>query len=103
MKALKEKLPNFTPCLTIVQVGNREDSTVYVGKKIIAANGIGIIANHVKLPNTTTEGELISKVNKLNDDPNVHGIIVQMPLDSVNEINSHMITDLVSPEKDVDG
>lgn len=71
--------------------------------KIKAAADIGIVANHVKLPNTITEVELISKVNKLNNDPNVHGIIVQMPLDSVNKINSHLITDLVSPNKDVDG
>ncbi|KZC06698.1 C-1-tetrahydrofolate synthase, cytoplasmic [Dufourea novaeangliae] len=71
--------------------------------KIKAASDIGIAAEHVKLPNTTTEIELINKVNKLNNDPNVHGIIVQMPLDSVNRINSHMITDLVVPEKDVDG
>ncbi|XP_017765884.1 PREDICTED: C-1-tetrahydrofolate synthase, cytoplasmic [Eufriesea mexicana] len=103
VKALKEKLPNFVPALAIVQVGSREDSNVYIRMKIKAANDIGITANHIKLPNTTTEIELINKVNKLNNDPNVHGIIVQMPLDSVNEINSHLITDLVSPEKDVDG
>lgn len=71
--------------------------------KIKAAADIGIVAEHVKLPNTTTEMELINKVNKLNNDPNVHGIIVQMPLDTVNKINSHLITDLVSPNKDVDG
>lgn len=39
----------------------------------------------------------------MNDDPNVHGIIVQMPLDSDNKIDSHLITDTVSPDKDVDG
>lgn len=103
MKTLQEKLPNFTPGLAIVQVGGREDSNVYIRMKIKAANDIGIAAQHVKLPNTITEVELIHKVNKLNNDPNVHGIIVQMPLDSVNTINSHMITDLVLPEKDVDG
>ncbi|KMQ90511.1 c-1-tetrahydrofolate cytoplasmic, partial [Lasius niger] len=74
VRTLKEKLRNFVPGLAIVQ-----------------------------LPNTTTEIELINKISKLNDDPNVHGIIVQMPLDSVNKINSHLITDLVSPAKDVDG
>ncbi|XP_076666632.1 pug C-1-tetrahydrofolate synthase, cytoplasmic [Andrena cerasifolii] len=103
VKTLREKLPNFTPGLAIVQVGGREDSNVYIRMKIKAANDIGIAAQHVKLPNTITEVELIHKVNKLNNDPNVHGIIVQMPLDSVNTINSHMITDLVLPQKDVDG
>lgn len=103
MTVLRQKLPNFVPGLAIVQVGGREDSNVYIRMKIKAASEIGIAAEHVKLPNTTTEIELINKVNNLNNDPNVHGIIVQMPLDSVNKIDSHMITDLVSPEKDVDG
>lgn len=103
MKALKEKISNFVPNLAIVQVGGREDSNVYIRMKIKAANDIGIVVDHVKLPNTITEIELINKVNKLNQDPNIHGIIVQMPLDSINKINSNMITDLVLPEKDVDG
>ncbi|XP_078034471.1 pug C-1-tetrahydrofolate synthase, cytoplasmic [Augochlora pura] len=100
---LKEKLPGYTPGLAIVQVGGREDSNVYIRMKIKAADDIGIAAQHVKLPKTTTERELVNKLNELNNDPNVHGIIVQMPLDTVNKIDSHMITDLVSPAKDVDG
>lgn len=103
VSALKEKLRNFAPGLAIVQVGAREDSNVYIKMKISAAREIGIDVQHCQLPNTTTEIELINKINKLNDDPNVHGIIVQMPLDSVNKINSHLITDLVLPAKDVDG
>lgn len=103
MQSVKEKLPNFAPGLAIVQVGSREDSNVYIKMKIKAAKDIGIVAQHVLLPNTTTEMELISKINNLNNDPNVHGIIVQMPLDSIHTINSTMITDLVLPEKDVDG
>lgn len=71
--------------------------------KIKAASEIGINATHVKLPNTTTEAELLNRLNNLNNDPNTHGIIVQMPLDSVSKIDSHLITDTVSPEKDVDG
>ncbi|XP_051154436.1 C-1-tetrahydrofolate synthase, cytoplasmic [Leptopilina boulardi] len=100
---LKTKLPNFEPGLAIVQVGGREDSNVYIRMKINAANEIGIKATHMKLPNTTTETELLNKLNYLNNDPNTHGIIVQMPLDSINTINSHLITDTVSPNKDVDG
>ncbi|KAL6432558.1 hypothetical protein ACFW04_006850 [Cataglyphis niger] len=103
VSALKEKLHNFAPGLAIVQVGAREDSNVYIKMKISAARQIGIDVQHYQLPNTTTEIELINEISKLNDDPNVHGIIVQMPLDSVNKINSHLITDLVSPAKDVDG
>lgn len=103
MNALKEKLPDFVPGLAIVQVGAREDSNVYIKMKTNAAREIGIDVQRCQLPNTTTEIELINKVTKLNNDPNVHGIIVQMPLDSINKINSHLITDLVSPTKDVDG
>lgn len=47
--------------------------------------------------------QLLSKLKKLNEDPNVHGIIVQLPLDTDNKINQHLITDSVSPDKDVDG
>ncbi|XP_037819623.1 C-1-tetrahydrofolate synthase, cytoplasmic isoform X3 [Lucilia sericata] len=100
---LKNKLPNFAPGLRIVQVGGREDSNVYIRMKIKAANEIGIAVEHVKLPSTTTELELLDKINFLNNDPNVHGIIVQMPLDCENKIDSHKVTDAVCPEKDVDG
>ncbi|KAF3421498.1 hypothetical protein E2986_02741 [Frieseomelitta varia] len=103
VKTLNEKLPNYVPGLAIVQVGNREDSNVYIRMKIKAATEIGILVDHVKLSNAITEVELINKLNKLNNDPTIHGIIVQMPLDSINKIDSHLVTDLVSPEKDVDG
>lgn len=52
---------------------------------------------------TITESELLQKVCALNDDPGVHGIIVQMPLDCENPIDSHLITNAVLPQKDVDG
>ncbi|PSN58248.1 C-1-tetrahydrofolate synthase [Blattella germanica] len=100
---LREELPGFKPGLAIVQVGGREDSNVYIRMKIKAAQEIGIEATHLKLPRTITEAELLMKLKKLNGDPSVHGIIVQMPLDSDNPIDSHLITDSVSPDKDVDG
>lgn len=58
---------------------------------------------HIQLPKTATEGEVLSVLEKLNNDANIHGIIVQMPLDSINKIDSHLVTDYVIPEKDVDG
>ncbi|KAF5274072.1 hypothetical protein FQR65_LT04470 [Abscondita terminalis] len=100
---MKEVLPKFRPGLAILQVGDREDSNVYIRMKMKAASEIGINAEHIRLPKSTTEAELLLKLNKLNSDPNVHGIIVQMPLESDNKIDSHLITDSVSPEKDVDG
>lgn len=58
MNKLKEQLPGFRPGLAIVQVGGREDSNVYIRMKIKAANEIGIHAEHVKLPKSTTEAEV---------------------------------------------
>ncbi|XP_014232390.1 C-1-tetrahydrofolate synthase, cytoplasmic isoform X1 [Trichogramma pretiosum] len=103
VQRVQKDFPSYLPGLAIVQVGGREDSNVYIRMKIKAATEIGIKATHVKLPNTTTEHELLSALDKLNNDPNTHGIIVQMPLDSVNKIDSHLVTDFVSPAKDVDG
>lgn len=103
VRKLKHRLPEFQPGLAIVQVGGREDSNVYIRMKMKAAKEIGIDAQHVKLPRSITEIELLSRLKKLNEDPSVHGIIVQMPLDSQHPINAMLVTDAVSPEKDVDG
>ncbi|CAG7837830.1 unnamed protein product [Allacma fusca] len=100
---VRETIPDFTPGLAIVQVGGREDSNVYIRMKIKAASDIGINATHVRLPRTITEVELLQELDKLNQDPKVHGIIVQMPLDADNPIDSHAITDAVDASKDVDG
>jgi len=103
VKAFQVNNPDFLPGLAIVQVGGREDSNVYIRMKLKAAEEIGIKAEHIKLPRSITQYELLAKLKNLNEDNNVHGIIVQMPLDSDNPIDSHLITDSVSPSKDVDG
>jgi 5,10-methylene-tetrahydrofolate dehydrogenase/methenyl tetrahydrofolate cyclohydrolase len=59
---LTKKLPNFKPGLAIVQVGGREDSNVYIRMKLKAATEIGIAAEHIQLPKSITEGELLAKV-----------------------------------------
>lgn len=100
---LKEKYPNFQPGLAIIQVGGREDSNVYIRMKMKAAEEIGIKATHVTLPSSIHQPELLRILNQMNDDVNVHGIIVQMPLDSTNPIDSTLITDSVATSKDVDG
>ena len=71
--------------------------------KLKAAELIGIKASCLKLPRSTTQSELLAKIKQLNEDREVDGIIVQMPLDSSSEIDSHLITDSVDPDKDVDG
>lgn len=93
----------LTPGLAIVQVGNREDSNVYVRTKLKFAKQLGMNAEIVNLPDTCTEQEVLSTVERLNGDSRVHGIIVQLPLDSQNPIDSSLATNAVSPEKDVDG
>ncbi|XP_034488703.1 C-1-tetrahydrofolate synthase, cytoplasmic isoform X1 [Drosophila innubila] len=103
VKALRATHEAFVPGLRIVQVGGREDSNVYIRMKIKAATEIGINALHVQLPRSITEMELLDKVRELNADPQVHGIIVQMPLDCEASIDAHRIADAVSPAKDVDG
>jgi len=100
---IKQEVPEFSPGLAIVQVGGREDSNVYIRMKIKAATEIGIDAKQIKFPKTITESELLDELDKLNKDPQIHGIIVQMPLDTDNAIDSHKITDAVDPSKDVDG
>ncbi|XP_061468349.1 C-1-tetrahydrofolate synthase, cytoplasmic isoform X1 [Rhineura floridana] len=100
---MKEKVPGFRPGLAILQVGDRDDSNLYISMKLKAAAEIGINANHIKLPNTATEAEVLRCINCLNDDSAVHGFIVQLPLDSKKPINTEKITNAVAPEKDVDG
>lgn len=97
------RAPNFCPCLTIVQVGAREDSNVYIRMKLKAAKDIGISAKHVHLPSTTDQSKLLSEICLLNNDQRVHGIIVQLPLESEHAIDTITITNAVSPDKDVDG
>lgn len=98
---LRSRRPGFVPGLTIVQVGDREDSNVYVRMKRKAAEEAGIRFNHIHLPATVTEAELLRVLRSLNDDAAVHGILVQMPLPS--HISEPRIADAIDPRKDVDG
>ncbi|KAK3865534.1 hypothetical protein Pcinc_028863 [Petrolisthes cinctipes] len=100
---LKNEFPGFAPGLAIVQVGGREDSNVYIRMKVKAAEEIGIRAQHIKFPRTITQSQLVQEVKKLNNDPNIHGMIVQVPLDADTEIDSDLVLDTISPNKDVDG
>ena len=60
-------------------MGNREDSSVYIGMKLKAAEKVGIRATHMHLPPSTTETELLNKLRGLNNDHRVHAILVQVP------------------------
>ena len=69
-------------CLILFKVGDREDSNVYIRMKLRGAKEIGINANHIKLESSITKDELIDNIVQLNKDDKVHGIILQLPLDS---------------------
>lgn len=103
VKQLQSEFPDFYPGLAIVQVGGREDSNVYIRMKIKAAEEIGIKARHVCFPSSITQAQLVAEVQKLNADPSVHGMIVQVPLDATTSIDSDLVLDTISPNKDVDG
>ncbi|XP_001924364.2 C-1-tetrahydrofolate synthase, cytoplasmic isoform X1 [Sus scrofa] len=100
---MKEQVPGFTPGLAILQVGNRDDSNLYINVKLKAAKEIGIKAMHIKLPRTATESEVLKCITSLNEDLTVHGFILQLPLDSENPINAEALINAIAPEKDVDG
>lgn len=102
LKARVEKLA-IKPKLAIVQVGGREDSNVYIRMKVQFAESIGASAVHIKLDKNITEDELAKKVQELNHDSGVHGIITQLPFDTTSEIDSDKIVNMIDPGKDVDG
>ena len=97
---LKNKY-NSVPGLAVVQVGNVEASSVYVKAKTKNAKEVGsdVIDHH--LDNGTSEKELLSLVDKLNNQNNVDGILVQLPLPK--HINEQKILDSITPSKDADG
>ena len=97
--ALKAEGKEIT--LAVIQVGNDPASTVYVGNKKKSCAYIGIHSLAYELPEDTTEGELLSLVEQLNESKDVHGILVQLPLPK--HINEVKIIKAISPKKDVDG
>uniref|UniRef100_A0A6Q2XIA9 C-1-tetrahydrofolate synthase, cytoplasmic n=1 Tax=Esox lucius TaxID=8010 RepID=A0A6Q2XIA9_ESOLU len=97
------QFPGFRPGLVVLQVGDRDDSNLYITMKLKAAAEIGISASHVRLPKTATEDEVLRCIVTVNENPEVHGLIVQLPLDSVNTMDPEKVINAVAPEKDVDG
>ena len=88
-------------CLAVIQVGNNPASTVYVGNKKKACAYTGITSLAYELPEETTEEELVQKIEELNQDKKVNGILVQLPLPK--HMDEDKIIEAISPAKDVDG
>ena len=92
---------NFKPGLAVVLVGDNPASEVYVRNKVRQTEKAGMVSIEHRLPDTTSESELIALVKNLNDDENIDGILVQLPLP--NHIDENSIINTISPSKDVDG
>ncbi len=90
-----------TPCLAVVLVGEDPASAIYVRNKARACRKVGIEARDHKLPETTSQGDLLALVAKLNEDASVHGILVQLPLPK--GLDEQAILETIDPKKDVDG
>ncbi|MFH7811597.1 MULTISPECIES: bifunctional methylenetetrahydrofolate dehydrogenase/methenyltetrahydrofolate cyclohydrolase FolD [Acetobacter] len=90
-----------TPGLAVILVGNDPASEVYVKNKAIQTHHAGMRSFMHMLPETTSETELLTLIGRLNNDPEIHGILVQLPLP--NGLDARRITNAILPEKDVDG
>lgn len=89
------------PQLTVILVGDNPASRSYVNGKKKASSETGIDSEVIELPSTITEDELLKKIQELNQNSSVHGILVQLPLP--DHIREQKIIDAINPDKDVDG
>lgn len=90
-----------TPGLAVVLVGDNPASAVYVRNKVKACADSGLHSVLEKYEATMTEDELLARIDALNNDPSIHGILVQLPLPK--HIDDHKVIEAISPLKDVDG
>lgn len=104
---LKTKVEAFiskygtSPMLKVIIVGQDKASQVYVKNKHIACQKIGMRSEIITLSEQTTEAQLLAQIDQLNKDPDVHGILVQLPVPK--SINTQAILKAIAPEKDADG
>lgn len=96
---LKEQ--GIVPGLAVILVGNDPASQTYVNNKAKACQEVGIYSEVIRLPQETREAELLEKIEALNHNPAIHGILVQLPLPE--HISEDKVIATVSPAKDVDG
>ena len=89
------------PGLAVLLVGEDPASQVYVRNKVKACEDVGMFSILERHPADLTEAALLHRIKELNDDPKIHGILVQLPLPK--HIDSHRVIESIAPEKDVDG
>ncbi|MBK9443793.1 MAG: bifunctional methylenetetrahydrofolate dehydrogenase/methenyltetrahydrofolate cyclohydrolase FolD [Comamonadaceae bacterium] len=99
VQALKTR--GITPGLAVVLVGENPASQVYVRNKVKACEDAGLFSVLEKYEATLTEAALLARIDALNNDPAIHGILVQLPVPA--HINASHVIEAISPDKDVDG
>ena len=101
LRVQRLKLEGITPGLAVAIVGEDPASQVYVRNKALACEGIGMHSEVHALSADTTQAHLIAFVKRLNEDDDIHGILVQLPLP--RHIDSRAVIEAIEPAKDVDG
>ncbi|HLN34392.1 MAG TPA: tetrahydrofolate dehydrogenase/cyclohydrolase catalytic domain-containing protein [Nitrososphaeraceae archaeon] len=99
VELLKKK--GIDPCLATILVGNDQASAIYIRNKHKACSELGIKTKDNTMPSAIEEEKLIELINSLNNDPSVHGILLQLPLPS--HIDQFEVINKIKPTKDVDG
>ncbi len=98
---IEELKQNFgvTPGLAVIIVGENPASQVYVRNKHKTCEELGIISEIIAMPEDTTKDSLLSKIDELNSDKNIHGILVQLPLPAAIKAHSDEILNRIDPKK----
>lgn len=94
------KKSGIIPGLAVIIVGDDKASRIYVNNKKKACQEVGIYSEEYALPEETTQNELLSLIQKLNGNSNIHGILVQLPLPL--HIDEKVVIEMINPDKDVD-
>lgn len=100
---LRERIAQrgIQPGLAVIRVGDDPASAIYVGGKERACGRVGFYSHIQAMPESTSEAELLAEIERLNQRPDIHGILVQMPLPA--HIRSDVVIAAIAPHKDVDG
>ena len=96
-----KKIYNKTPGLTVILIGDMTPSQIYVRNKEKSANEVGLKSEVIRYPETVEEKTILNKIEELNKDDSISGILVQLPLP--NHIDKQKIIEAIVPSKDVDG
>ena len=103
LQELKKEISSLERCpgIAVIQVGNNEASNVYIKNKKNTAEELGCKFEHIKFNEDVKEENILIKIDELNSDKEIDGILIQMPIP--NHLNTSIIQNRVKPTKDIDG